>query len=136
MVRIRTFHILLGCSILIRGLRYGATSSLPRGVERAEHPVAQLVHPFRHVDRYHLARVPSARNCGYSTCPFQKHLGPGGVPREALDARHDPPEQGSCQVAFDPNRAGYSGGRVLTSSSTLISSYSRKGLGVLLQSFA
>ena len=51
------------------------------------------------------ARVPSARNCGYSTCPFQKHLGPGRVPREALDARHDPPEQVSCQVAFDPNPA-------------------------------
>jgi hypothetical protein len=53
-------------------------------------------------------RVPSARNCGYSTCPLQNHLrclGPGGVSREALDARHDPPEQGSCQVAFDPNPA-------------------------------
>ena len=38
---------------LSRDFRYGAISGLPRGVERADHPVAQLVHPLRHVDGRH-----------------------------------------------------------------------------------
>src|SRR2546428_10059870 len=38
---------------LSRDLRYGPTSPLPRGVERADHPVAQLVHPFQQVGGSH-----------------------------------------------------------------------------------
>src|SRR5207244_1668044 len=36
-----------------RDFRYGPTSPLPCGVERADHPVAQLVHPFQQVEGSH-----------------------------------------------------------------------------------
>src|SRR2546425_4562494 len=40
-------------SPLTRDFRYGPTSPLPRGVERADHAVAQLVHPFQQVEVSH-----------------------------------------------------------------------------------
>src|SRR5207245_6595340 len=73
-----SFHILLGGSILNRGLRYGGTSSLPRGVERANHPVAQLVHLFRHVDRSHLAGARPVRSSLWLIhVPFSQPPRPG-----------------------------------------------------------
>ena len=38
---------------LSRDFRFGPTSPLPRGVERADHPVAQLAHPFQQIEGSH-----------------------------------------------------------------------------------
>src|SRR5207249_5156862 len=46
----RRASALRGCN---RDFRYGPTSPLPRGVERADHPVAQLVRPFQQVEGSH-----------------------------------------------------------------------------------
>src|SRR5437667_12472681 len=43
----------LPCGGMSRYFRYGPTSPLPRGAERADHPVAQLVHPFQQVEGSH-----------------------------------------------------------------------------------
>src|SRR3989449_4526477 len=44
---------------------------------------------------------PSSRDLRYgATSPLHSR----GVPREALDARHDPPERGPCQVALKGRR--------------------------------
>src|ERR1700693_5899439 len=42
-----------GRNYLCRDFQYGLLSGLRRSVERAGHPGAQLVHPFRHVDGDH-----------------------------------------------------------------------------------
>ena len=46
-----------------------------RGAERADHPVAHLVHPFRHVDgRRPYRPQPRARARGHCEGPLQRHL--------------------------------------------------------------
>src|SRR2546425_10660849 len=93
------------------GFPNGPTSPLLRRVEWADHPVAQLVHPFQQVEEVMLATHrrsrPRAWEFGHSECPFQRHLrclGPRssspslracgsrsrGVPRESLDAPEAP----------------------------------------------
>ena len=80
-----------------RDLRYGPTSPLPRGVERADHPVAQLVRPFQQVEGSHArdawtvrglalgSLVPSDRAVPRHLCCFDSRSSSPPLPGGALD---------------------------------------------------
>src|SRR5947199_3444851 len=70
-------------------LRYGPTSPLPRGVERADHPIAQLVHPFQQVEGSHARDAWTVRGLALgSLVPSD-----GAVPRHlcCFDSRSSSP---------------------------------------------
>src|SRR3989442_837689 len=78
---------------------------------------------------------PSSRDLRYgATSPLHSR----GVPREALDARHDLPERGPCQVAFKGRRRSRApAGRrrtttTTTTTTTLLENYRPRRLGVLI----
>src|SRR2546422_1062699 len=102
-------------------LRYGPTSPLPRGAERADHPVAQLVHPFRQLKEVMLAdawtvrgltlrswsmRRPCSETPPLLRPPLLIASAPGWgsrsrrTPREPLDAPDDLRKQALSQPAF------------------------------------
>ena len=104
------------------GFPIWALANHRRGAERAAHPFPQLVHPSRRVDdavlaahgrsqppcsqawllRVSLSKTPPLPRPLQLIVPAPEvGLTITWVQREVLDARHDPSEQGPCQVAFD-----------------------------------